>query len=230
MNWDENWMRALATVLAAVVGAIAVTLLNAFVASKKIKEIELQYQFKLNDTYTENARSVAKDVYIPIIIEITRLSMSYDKFSTMVGTSQQGSFRDDFVSGCVRFLDSMDRLFARGAEAYLTTHVDIRLNELLSFLRSSLDSSDVIKRRVLRVKSALPGVQDLARERTTRGAHLFDRFGSSLWVGAMGFGFSYQETVLAAPVDSSEFEARFRTDSTGLKAAVKEVTLGATGR
>ena len=99
MVWDDNWTRALVTALAAALGAVIAGVVNAYASKQKIKEVELQYRFKLRDGYLDNARKFAGEVYIPINIALTSLFNSYERFaanSSPTLPSTQKSFRDDF--------------------------------------------------------------------------------------------------------------------------------------
>src|SRR4051812_24967697 len=107
MSWDDNWTRALVTVLAAATGAIVAGIVNAYAANRKIREIELQYLYKRRDSYIDNARSVMAEVYIPISIALTKLSNSYERFVTISGMPQQQAvqaLRDEFETASLTFL------------------------------------------------------------------------------------------------------------------------------
>jgi hypothetical protein len=56
--------------VAAVAGALAAGLANAYAARQRIKEIEVSYLQKLKDSYLENARKVSAEVYIPISVSL----------------------------------------------------------------------------------------------------------------------------------------------------------------
>ena len=82
MQWDDNfWVRALVTLAAAAAFGVIIAgaSLDAYAANRRIKEVELQYQYKLRDSYLENARKMTEDVYLPINIALTRLHNSYEK-------------------------------------------------------------------------------------------------------------------------------------------------------
>src|SRR6266853_322404 len=104
MSWDDNWTRALVTVLAAALGAIVAGGVNAYAANRKIREVELQYLYKLRDGYLDNARKFAGQVYIPISIALTSLFNSYERFSSTIGSVRRESFKRDFETECRNFL------------------------------------------------------------------------------------------------------------------------------
>lgn len=233
MSWDDNWARALVTVLAAALGAIIAGAINAYAANRKIREIELQYLFKRRDTYIDNARSVMGEVYIPISVALTKLSNIYGRYQSMVGAPQQTAvtqFRDEFESACLAYLGAMEELLARGADAYLTTSIDESLNAFNTFLRGSLDNQHLVKRRVLETTVSLMGLRMGHRHEDTQSAtsRLSRTNLPSISLSTFGIGFRYTEKILSAPIETAEFEARFRRDVVRLKFLVKEVTLGST--
>ncbi len=233
MSWDDNWTRALVTVLAAAAGAIIAGFVNAYAANRKIREIELQYLFKRRDSYIDNARSVMGEVYIPISIALTKLSNSFERFVSMNGAPQQSAvqaLRDEFETASLTFLDEMDSLFARGADAYLTTAIDERLNDFNNFLRGSLDRKALVKKRVYQASISLFGLK--ARSDREETAEVTSRIGrvrvSPMSISTFGAELRYAERVLSAPIDSEEFETRFKNDIVQIKFLVKDVTLGST--
>lgn len=233
MSLDDNWTRALVTVLAAAAGAIIAGIVNAYAANRKIREIELQYLFKRRDSYIDNARSVMAEVYIPISIALTKLSNSYERFVTMNGASQQSAvqaFRDEFETASLAFLDEMDSLLARGADAYLTTAIDERLNDFNNFLRGSLARKTLVKKRVYQASISLFGLK--ARSGLEETAEVNTWLGRvripTMSISTFGARLGYAERVLSAPIDSDEFEARFKSDVVQIKFLVKDVTLGST--
>src|ERR1700693_4193528 len=149
MTWDDNWVRALVTIAAATVGAIFASMASAYSARQKIREVELAYLYKLRDGYLDNARKVTGEVYIPVNVAITNLFKGYEKFvaSAPSGGSGKGSEAEkDFVECCNDFLEELDGLFARGADAYLTTTLDSDLNDFMNFVRNSITQTEVKRR------------------------------------------------------------------------------------
>ncbi len=99
-----------------------------------------------------NARILTAEVYIPINIALTKLFNSYERFAStfnLVSKVKQKVYRDSFETECLSYLQTIDDLSARGADAYLTTAIDEQLNDLSNFVRNSLDQNVVRKRRVL---------------------------------------------------------------------------------
>lgn len=58
--------------IAALLGALITSLASAYSSRQKIKEIEIQYQQKLLDTYLTNARSYTNTLYVPLILLLAR--------------------------------------------------------------------------------------------------------------------------------------------------------------
>src|SRR5215475_11954820 len=120
MNWDDNWIRALVTIGAAALGAILAGLVNAYAARQKVKEVELSYIYKLRDGYLDNARKMAGDVYIPISIALTNLFKGYERFTASSATPDADLRKgadDEFRKCCLDYLETIDGLLARGADA-----------------------------------------------------------------------------------------------------------------
>jgi hypothetical protein len=231
MRWDDNWTRALVTVGAAAIGAILAGLASAYAARQKVREVELQYLYKLRDGYLDNARKFTGEVYVPISIALTTLFKSYERFAATFGvpaTENAPEPLNVFRADCAAFVQAIDDLLARGADAYLTTGVDERLNDFTNFIRNSIDVTEVRKRRVLKTMFGILGLsiapnivtEDPARSRFARATI------PNLSLKSFGFKMDYSEKVLVAPMDSREFELRIRTEVPEIKFLIKEVTLG----
>jgi ABC-type uncharacterized transport system ATPase subunit len=82
MSWDDNWVRAVVGIGVAALGAIIAGVVNAYAAKLKIKEIELNYRYKLRDGYLDNARKLTGEVYIPISVALTNLLKGYERPQT----------------------------------------------------------------------------------------------------------------------------------------------------
>ncbi len=101
--------------IAALAGATAAGLANAYAARQRIKEIEVTYLQKLKDGYLENARKVTAEVYIPLSVTLTSLANGYDRFSGWIDYDAEISaegFREDFLTECLRYLATVDDLRA----------------------------------------------------------------------------------------------------------------------
>jgi hypothetical protein len=228
---DDNITKILVGVFAALAGAIAAGLVNAYAASQKIKEVELGYIYKLREGYLENARKVAGDVYIPLSIALTTLHNEYDKFRKDINFEKNtfiANSRDAFRVECNKYLEVVDALMIRGADAYLTTELDERLQSFNSVLRQSIVESKVISRYVLRsnlsllpIAINLPSFEYQASRAPGKNIRIPD-----ISLRMAGIGFRYAEKILAAPLGSREFEQFILTNIPAIKFSIKEVTLG----
>src|ERR1700709_1079621 len=81
---DDGTLKLLIGLVGAAVGALAAAVANMYAANRKIKEIELSYNYKLQDGYLENARKFTGEVYVPINILLTQLSNAYNGFRSRV--------------------------------------------------------------------------------------------------------------------------------------------------
>jgi hypothetical protein len=88
MSWDDNWVRVFVTIGAAALGAIFAGVVNAYAARLKVKEIELNYLYKLRDGYLDNARKMTGEVYVPISVALTNLFKGYERFTADLATSK----------------------------------------------------------------------------------------------------------------------------------------------
>jgi hypothetical protein len=231
---DENFVKALVGVAGAIAGALLAAFANAYAANRRIKEIELTYQQKLRDTYLDNARKMSEGVYLPINLLLTNLTTAYDKFRIRVNfdnrTAPEGSY-NNFLGAIRGYLSDIDKLLARGADAYLTVDLDDQLRRFNSFIRESTSADKPIRKLILEMDTSgslirLP-LPSGRIEHKTKSLSL-GRFGiSNVSFRLPGMGqFKYKEEILAAPLMTREFEGRMQTDVLSLKALIKEVTLG----
>ncbi|MBC7578240.1 MAG: hypothetical protein H7312_12920 [Tardiphaga sp.] len=230
---DENLIKAFLAIAGAIIGAIIAALTNAYAANQKIKEIEIGYRFKLRDGYLENARKMSEQVYLPINILLTNLSMAYDKLRLRINfddnTVPVGS-QNAFLAASREYLREIDQLLSRGADAYLTTDLDQRLQYLNSFLRESATAEKTIKKIIFETGSdstflPIPATK-FVHQTTSKTLSRFGVSKMSLTVPGLPIRFGYAEETLAAPFQSREFEQRFQKDVSALKSLIKEVVLG----
>jgi hypothetical protein len=102
-------------------GAILAGIINAYSARLKVKEVELNYLYKLRDGYLENARKVTGEVYISIGIALTDLFKGYERFvaqSTDADDKVRTNAKSEFARCCETYLQKIDDLFSRGADAF----------------------------------------------------------------------------------------------------------------
>ena len=62
---------------------------------------------------------------------------------------------NSFVGRCRKYLSEIDKIFDHGADAYLTTELDTRLQEFNSFIRESIDANAPIVKSVFEAEASL---------------------------------------------------------------------------
>ncbi len=172
---DSGIATALIGAVGVVLGAGLAAVGSAYAASRKVREIELNYAHKIRDNYLENARRFAGEVYLPINILITNLNNAYYDFQSYVDfetAAAPDSALAKFRDASETFVKEIDMLFARGADAYLTNEFDEALMQFLNFLRNSIDETEVKRKRVLRVMLNGPIFEVLSHESQEASARL----------------------------------------------------------
>lgn len=218
------WAVALIAALGALFGVIITVAGTVYAAKKKVKEVELTYRQKLQDTYLQNARSYLESVYLPLHVAVSKLAVSYEAFRAYIDFNARtvDSARADVFRAAVQDYNStLDSLFDRGAGAFLTVDLEIRLEAFNGFVRRSLDATKV--RRKLLVSLSSMGVGRDAELETRRRI-------LSLSVYVAGMSFNLDSHVISAPTHTREFEEKFVGDLAILRMLIKEVTLGAHSR
>src|ERR1700730_464754 len=232
---DDTWIKALIAAGGVVAGALFTAAAAAYTARQKIKESELTYAQKLQDGYLANARLYIEGVYAPLSIALTKLSNAYRSFRGRINFDPPDV--DDkaaatFREACHEYNRTMSDLLDRGADAFLTTALDERIQSFNGFIRESLKASEPVIKFVVGYSLSFAGLSFLTtsydftsqvRGRwATRAARLGD-----VSFKILGSGFKYRvNELLAAPVFSKEFESRISTDIPAIKFLIKEVTLG----
>jgi hypothetical protein len=233
VTWDDNWTRALVTIAAATLGAILASFVNAYASRQKIREIELQYQYKLRDGYLENARKLVGEVYIPINIALTYLFNSYERYAANTDQNlSSDASHNEFKAAAIKYIETIDELLRRGADAYLIGTIDEQLNSFTNFIRNSVQSNSISKKIVLQahVPLIIPFTKNAITTNFEREVDDKTYLGRtkipSISLSFGGISFSYSEKILAAPFQSIEFQARIRSEVPQIKFQIKEVTLG----
>jgi hypothetical protein len=230
---DENVLKLLLGgigIAGVLLGAAVTAAANAYAAKQKVKELNLIYRQKLQDNYHENARRVSAEVYIPIAIALTNLTKSYEEFRSQVNFDNKevpATAKTAFDVQCSSFLAVIDDLMDRGADAYLTIELDQTLQTFTGFVGRSRTAEDVKKKIVIEsnisfvpMKMRLPAVSTIST-----GEKWLLRI-PNVSLNIAGIGLRYNEQILAAPLESREFEVRFQADALAVKSLIKEVTLG----
>lgn len=220
------------TVITALIAASAATggALIAGVAAyvntrHKIRELEVAASQKLRENYLQNAREYTVSIYVPLILAISKLSDTYSVFKR---DSSLPNTIDTFKKEIDDFINEIQQLRDRGAEAFLTNELEDKLRSFLEFLGASRDSSTLIRKAEIGFRVGFGG---LAWAETST-VSLSGR--SAIWwrsprmsLSMLGVGVTYEATVVqSAPLDSIEFSTRFTTDTGEIRYLIKEVTLG----
>jgi hypothetical protein len=222
---DDTVLVAIVAGVAGVLGAVVTAVLSHLSARHKIKELEVAYTQKLRETYLQNAREYTKAIYVPLTLALSRLS---DEYAAFASDSASGPAQDKFKAAIETFVAGVQTLRDRGAEAFLTNELEEKLRSFLDFLRESLTATQPVVKALLHYRVGFAGFD----AHTTRAFKFVGRAGA-LWkaprmsLSFAGIGFAYEaDTLVAGPIDSNEFGARFVGDCGDIRFLVKEVTLG----
>ncbi|MDY6839839.1 MAG: hypothetical protein SWH78_17915 [Thermodesulfobacteriota bacterium] len=133
--------------LAALLGALITSLASAYSSRQKIKEIEIQYQQKLLDTYLTNARNYTNTLYVPLILLLGKLGDAYQQFRKDLDIDTEAVSQDSktaFENACREFDKKLQDLFEKGADAFLTTQLEERLRSFRLFIINSLEANEPV--------------------------------------------------------------------------------------
>jgi hypothetical protein len=237
---DDNIWKILIGALGVIAGAVITALASAYTANQKIKELELTYEQKLRDNYLANARQYSESVYVPLSIALLKLLDAFLKYRDSIKINQKEQTEIKREKFCRTYKDYMARisnLFERGADAYITSELEQPLQSFNRFLDASFNTEQVVYAMTLEYQVRIPGVIHSHGKGTLKSdkgklAHaygmLLGRTRLSFWF--MGTGFTQVPELLAAPIDSHEFEGRILSDVSSFKSLIKEVTLGSHSR
>lgn len=228
---DPKLLTALVGAAAAVLGAIAGGLAKGYVSRQKFRELEFEYEKRLQSGYLENARAYLSSVYVPLAILVTRLNSSFQSYRSDP-TSKQAS--DQFIASIQELASGLIDLGEKGGNAFLTTDLDETLQSFNEFLFGSRCAHEVSMKLIVKFElRSIPFVSYFGTEREyTLSGKRVRQFGSgSIDISLGGLGIAYQATeILKAPLSSSEFEERFVRDIHTINILIKEVTLGSKAR
>ena len=191
----------------------------------KLKELELAASQKLRENYLQNAREYTKAIYVPLALAVSRLYDAYNVYQRNI-TLQN---RDDlFESAIEKWLSEVRRLRDSGAEAFLTNELEDRLRHFSEFLDASLIASEIRRKAVIGYQVGFGGLNYIeSYELTLTGKKAMWLRSPKVSLSMFGMGFTYEaDMVLAAPLDTFEFNKRFVSLSSEIRILIKEVTLG----
>lgn len=233
MEINEKVITGLIAAVSAIVGAIVAAIAKGYASKQKIQELRLIYEQKLEEGYLINAREYTQAVYVPINVALTSLNFAFQNL--LARKTEKGTLSEDainkFKNESTNFQGTIKNLSERGANAFLTTELDEKLQSFCSFLYSSPSASEPVIKVIFQYflpfigKSRYKG--HVAREAKGKWAKFFKSQKFSWEFSLFDVGFSYEaEEILAAPIGSKEFEFRFSKDFHILSSLIKEVTLG----
>jgi hypothetical protein len=214
---NATWLTAIIGATGLILGALATALSSAWSASRKIKEVQLVYQQKLQDGYLENARAHAQVLYLPVSSALSALSQAYQRLSinecSTSSARQVNKFRNEIESFKSTFLE-LERL---GHTLFLTTALEEEIEEFIITLDECLDAEEVEWRTVLKLTPWGPEYEWItSRKMASEIARIYSLHGNV-----------FESRVLVAPVDSAEFGEFFLSAVKNIRILIKEVTLGA---
>lgn len=234
---EDNIWKIIIGALGVIAGAVITALASAYSARQKTREIEILYEQKLRESYLANARQYIGPVYIPLSVALSEFSDSYLHFRNGIQSvsDEKGVLRKDFTDSYLKYKTLISDLLTRGADAYLTSEFDNKLQSFNSFLESSMSTQLPIYSRVIEYAMYMPGIGAYGDTVTMRsdGSRfqkvLTSVFGDRYYKLKL-FPFArivYRKPdLLMAPIDSLEFEEYMIDAIRDLKSLIKEVTLG----
>ena len=153
----------------------------------------------------------------------------FQNFRAQIDGKDKTEAKNTLVSVINEFLASVTELSSKGANAFLTAELDEKLLAFCSFLSESKSAEFPALKMI--IGFSLPffgsGYKDEVEKKIS------GKFARRLWspklsVSVGGLGVSYEaKEILAAPIDSKDFEERFVRDYHLINVLIKEVTLGA---
>ena len=230
---NEAVVKALIAAGSAILGAIVAAAAKGYAAKQKLQEIKLSYEQRLHEGYLEKAREYTQGVYVPLSIALTQLNFDFQILlsqKTKNGSIPSNSLQN-FQKSSNQFQETIKDLAERGANAFLTTELDEKLQSFCSFLNSSSSTTESVVQQ--KFEFILPFIgssyhSEISRELKGKWARLLRSKKVSYSLNLIDIGFSYEaEEILAAPLGTGDFEMRFTRDVRLLNILIKEVTLGA---
>ena len=162
------------------------------------------------------------------------LRLAYDNFLRNLDENRNPDSKtdNDFRAAIDDYLATVHDMIQSGADAFLTTALDEHLRSFNGFLAASCNAAEPERRISFGYSLALPGSISMSKDgkitKVVKGktASMFNL--GKISFGVVGLGFTYEsEELIAAPINSADFEQQILADIPALKLFVKEVTLGA---
>jgi hypothetical protein len=229
---DPDVLKGIIAAVAAVLGAIVAGVYSQHNARVKLKELQITYEQRLQESYLANARQYTTSLYVPLALALARLSSSFEEFNRQVNAvtgSVDREHEERFRGAILLFYETFNSLTERGADAFLTTELEEGLRSFTSFLRASATAAEPVIKAVYKYRLSIAQFGISGQKALEWRGRAASRWRSNpINVDFLGSGFTYQANeVLAAPLNSPDFAQRFSIDVPTLKRLIKEVTLGA---
>jgi hypothetical protein len=157
------WVTPLIAAGAAIAAALVTALSSAYVARRKVAELQLSNSFELAKQYLESARNYTQRVYLPLAVEVYNLRDAFLAYKAVGQPSERSrvgernSPRERFENDCLLLIGAVSTLFRNGAGAVLTSRLDEDVTDFISFLRESVTAERTAKTKTK------PLVERLAR-------------------------------------------------------------------
>jgi hypothetical protein len=228
------WVTPVIAAGAAIAAALVTALSAAYVARRKVAELELTNSFDLSKQYLESARNYTQTVYLPLSVDVYQLHdsfLTYKAYGKPVERSAPSgppSIRERFEDDCRLFIGETRTRFYQGAGAVLTIRLDKDITSFISFLQESLDIEEVVQKKSLDFGIA---VRIVSRVALTAASIIVPAIGVAAGVSTgtlISFGSEKpaEQKVIAAPIMSDVFEEQFDVFIAAIKLGIKQVTLG----
>lgn len=229
---DSKVLAGVVAAIAAIVGAALGAIAKGYASRQKLREMEFEYERRLTEGYLERAREYLNSVYIPLSISLTKLNSAFVSFRDKQAVQAE---ENRFKTSVKEFVDTVDELGSKGANAFYTTDLDEALQSFREFLSASLVANETNIKAILKTSiGTFPFVGGMKSERhaVLKGKKAENyRTTGQLSIKIWKFGLIYKaDEVLSAPIKAEDFEARFVRDVHTLNVLVKEVTLGSKAR
>ena len=238
------WVTPLIAAGAAIAAALVTALSAAYVARRKVAELELTNSFDLSKQYLESARNYTQAVYLPLSVDVYKLHdsfLTYKAYGNPVERSALNepssidrsavngpSIREVFEDDCRLFIGETRTRFCQGAGAVLTIRLDKDMTSFISFLQESLDIEEVVAKKSFNFGIA---AKIGSRVALTAASIIVPAIGVAAGVSTgtlLSFGSEKpaEQKVIAAPIMSDVFEEQFDVFIASIKLGLKQVTLG----
>lgn len=223
------WITSLIAAGAAIIAAFVTAASSSYVARRKVTELQLSNSFELAKQYLESARNYTQSVYLPLAIEVYKLQDAFLTYKVAQQTWKEtkpngpSSPRERLENDCWLFIDAVGELSRHGATAVLTVRLDEDIASFISFLRESMATERVVRKRSsiqTFTRSVLTGVALVAP--------IIGPAGAIPTKDLLEFGIESvtKYEISAAPIVSDEFEKQFSIYVSAISYGIKQVTLG----